>query len=100
MHEVGSEFVPRDAIRSRAALLTTTRADDFRSQAVLSQRVLESRGTQSPGANTVGRPRPCFRVLGFGGTAVAPPNRSAAVRIFVRNPGSNAHDLAVASRVV
>ena len=117
MHEVGSKLAlgmrsdpapPHGLTHGLTDGLTHDDAcNDFRSQATFCQRFHQCRRTQIPGGNI--RPsRSCpsarasvrFQALAFVRASVAPPHRSASVRVFVRNAWGDAHDLALASRVV
>jgi hypothetical protein len=113
MHEVGSKFAlgmrsdPAPPHGLTHGLTKNDACNDFRSQATLCRRLHECWRTQIP----VGSVRPSrssasarasfrFQALAFGRASVAPPHRSASVRVFVRNAWGNAHDLALAARVV
>lgn len=76
---------------------------DFRSQATFCQRTHPCRGTQIPGGSIhPDRLSSSFRcgAVAISRAFVAPPHRSAFVRFFVRDARGDAHDLALASRMV
>ena len=117
MHEVGSKFalgMPSDPAPPHGLTHGLTKNDacnDFRSQTTFCQRFHQCRRTQIPGGNihpSRSCPSACasarasvrFQALAFVRASVAPPHRSASVRVFVRNPWGDAHDLALAARVV
>src|SRR5208282_1121149 len=111
MHEVGSEFalgmqpIPRlsgGLTNSLTHCFTLNHAcNDFGSQATFSQRARPCRGTQVHGGNVTYRGSSSgFRCGAFGRASMAPPCRSAFIRIFVRDAWGDAHDLALASGMV
>src|SRR5208282_2969355 len=113
MHEVGSEFalgmqpIPRlsgGLTNSLTHCSTLNHAcNDFGSQATFSQRARPCRGTQVLGGNVTLRGSSssfCCRALAIRRASMAPPCRSAFIRIFVRDAWGDAHDLALASGMV
>jgi hypothetical protein len=117
MHEVGSKFAlgmrsdPAPPHGLTHGLTKNDACNDFRPQATLCQRFHQYRRTQIPSRNTrrgcsctsvsaSAWASFCFQTLAFGRASVAPPHRSASVRVFVRNAWGDAHDLALAARVV
>ena len=110
MHEVGSKFaleMPSDPAPPHG-LTDNDACNDFQPQTTLCQRFHQCRRTPIPGGNicpgcSSARASASLRfqqALAFVRTSVAPPHRSASVRVFVRNPWGDAHDLALAARVV
>src|ERR1700686_4203573 len=113
MHEVGSKLAlgmrsdPAPPHGLTHGLTKNDACNDFRPQATLCQRFHQYRRTQIPVAtihpsHSWAGPRASFRfqALAFARASVAPPHRSASVRVFVRNAWGDAHDLALAARVV
>ena len=117
MHEVGSKFalgMPSDPAPPHGlnhgltdGLTHNDACNDFRSQATFCQRFHQCRRTQIPGRNiqpgcsSARAGASClFQALAFVRASVATPHRSASLRVFVRNAWGDAHDLALAARVV
>ena len=109
MLEVGSKFAL--GMRSDPApphgLTDNDACNDFQPQVTFCQRFHQCRRTQIPGRN-IHPSRSCasagasfrFQALAFVRASVAAPHRSASVRVFMRNAWGDAHDLALAARVV
>ena len=111
MHEVGSEFafgmrpvprLPDGLINGSTHRRIDDSCNDFGPEDTISQRTRQCRRVCSKGTvrSSIGRARFHARAHPFLCARMASPHRRSVLCFFMRNPGGNAHDLAVASGVV